>query len=551
MRAYRRLAALILALCLLALTGCDSEASPTSLTVCVGGGMETLDPIYAVSETDCTILNHLYENLMRISVDVEGNTTVDYGLAKSVSQEENHDGTVTWTFKLRSAKWSDSRAVKADDFVYAWQRLADPLCKSPNAALLSMVAGYDEARESGDMSLLQVTAKNDTTLEVVLSGTCEWFLPEVCTAVATVPLRQDVLKALKEDELSAVGEGETARPWWSSVKRLVTSGPYVVSGRTEDSMELSRSARYTGTGAGMDVLTFRYTDSAEEGWALYETGEVDFVWPVPEEQLAELPEQYQARNLSTCAVLYNGAAEVFLDPQIRQAMALAVDRSAVAELAGVTARTAAGLVPDSVPQSGGETFREAGGELLNNDPETVTERQARAAELLREAGYDSGEDLGPLQLFYADEGCNGAVAKALAAQWYDVLRVRAEPTAVTVEELRAALSSGEYTMAITEVGSLCNDAEGFLMQWTTDSGSNVISYSNSAYDTLLAIVATASDSSARMGCLHDAEALLLEDGALSPLYTTGTGWRLRETLQSVGRDARGWFTFSFVSERSK
>ena len=40
--------------------------------------------------------------------------------------ETNADGTVTWTFRLRSAKWSDGKKVTADDFVYAWQRVLDP-----------------------------------------------------------------------------------------------------------------------------------------------------------------------------------------------------------------------------------------------------------------------------------------------------------------------------------------------------------------------------------------------------------------------------------------
>ena len=36
--------------------------------------------------------------------------------------------------------------LTAADFVYAWQRLADPATGSPNASLLRMVAGYDRVR---------------------------------------------------------------------------------------------------------------------------------------------------------------------------------------------------------------------------------------------------------------------------------------------------------------------------------------------------------------------------------------------------------------------
>ena len=78
--------------------------------------------------------------------------------------KENSDGTVTYTFRLRGGKWSDGVEVKASDFVYAWQRLADPATGSVYAPLLSIVSGYAEAQASGDMSLLAVSAKSSTTL---------------------------------------------------------------------------------------------------------------------------------------------------------------------------------------------------------------------------------------------------------------------------------------------------------------------------------------------------------------------------------------------------
>lgn len=169
MNIWKRRAAAILAavLSLSLLAGCAGEEGMT-LSVCTGAAPESLDPIYATDPADQTILTHLYENLMQASSNEDGTLTATNGMAKSAESETNVDGTVTWTFHLRSAKWSDGKKVTADDFVYAWQRLADPERNSPYASLLSIVAGYQEARESGDMSLLQVTAENDSTLVVVL-----------------------------------------------------------------------------------------------------------------------------------------------------------------------------------------------------------------------------------------------------------------------------------------------------------------------------------------------------------------------------------------------
>ena len=64
---WKRLIALALsgALCLVLLAGCAGEDEAFTLSVCVGGTPESLDPIYAQMAGDQTILNHLYENLMR------------------------------------------------------------------------------------------------------------------------------------------------------------------------------------------------------------------------------------------------------------------------------------------------------------------------------------------------------------------------------------------------------------------------------------------------------------------------------------------------------
>ena len=252
MRLWKRLAALTLpaVLCLSLLAGCAKDGEGLSLSVCVGPAPVTLDPIYAQEITDQTILAHLYENLMRAASDGSGGSTVVNGMAKSVDVEENHDGTVTYTFRLRSAKWSDGKNVRASDFVYAWRRLADPASQSPHASLLSIVSGYEEARQSGDMELLQVSAKNDTTFVVVLDGEYDWFLTQVCTAPATVPLRQDVVQRLKEAGIQAVGEGEKALPWWNDPTQLVTNGPFQVTAWEEDSLHAADSERYYGDQPG-------------------------------------------------------------------------------------------------------------------------------------------------------------------------------------------------------------------------------------------------------------------------------------------------------------
>ena len=559
MKHWKRRLALLLAaaLCVSALAGCARGGDAMSLSVCVGGAPEELDPIYATEPADQTILVHLYENLMRKTAGASG-ATVTNGVAKRATSEENTDGTVTWTFQLRSAEWSDGRGVLAGDFVYAWQRLADPANDSPFASLLSVVAGYDEVRETGDVSLLQVTAEDDSTLVVVLNGKYDWFLEEVCTAPATMPLRQDLLTVESAAEETAedgaeAAEAAEAAPWWSDVAGLVTNGPYQVSGyEAGESLTLETSGTYHSDVSGPGTLTFRFADTAEEGQALYDAGTVDFLGVLPEEQMASLVEAESRAltpELGTWAVVFNCAQDTLMDARVRRALSLVIDRTAAAEAAGVTARAAEGLIPPGVPESDEADFRTSGGDLLDNDPNHRADLQEEARALLTEAGYVSVQDLGELEYLYVDAGNGAAVAQALVQAWQSALGLRVTARAVTEEELAAALEEGTFSLAGIEIRALGNDAECFLRQWSSTGGENVSRYANSAYDTLLSVIAGAEDETARLGCLHDAEALLLEEGAVAPLYTTVTAWTLRDSLTGLVRDGRGWFSFAGVVAR--
>ena len=557
MKHWKRRLALLLAaaLCAAALSGCGRSGDALELSVWVGGAPEELDPIYAGQTADQTILVHLYENLMRRTA-----AGVTEGMARSAESEENPDGTVTWTFQLRDAEWSDGRQVLAADFVYAWQRLADPANGSPSASLLSVVAGYDAVRETGDATLLQVTAEDDRTLVVVLNGNYSWFLTEVCTSPATMPLRQDLVAGGAEPEETAEDaeaepEAVETEPWWSDLSALVTNGPYQVSGyQAGESLTLTASGTYHDGVSGPQTLTFHFAETAEGGQALYDAGTVDFLGALPEERLAALVEEESPAltpELGVRAVIFNCAQDTLMDARVRLALSLVIDRTAAAEAAGPAARAAEGLIPPGVPESEEADFRATGGALLDNAPEHREKLAEQARALLEEAGYADVQDLGELEYLYVDEGNSAAVAQSLVDAWRSALGLRVTARAVTAEELDTALQDGTFSLAETEVRALGNDAECFLLQWASTSPENRARYANSAYDTLLSVIAGAEDETARLGCLHDAEALLLEEGAVAPLYTTVTAWTLRDSLTGVLRDGRGWFSFAAVVPRSE
>ena len=554
MKSSRRMAtlALCLALMLGILAGCGGEAPGISLRVSMGPEADSYDPIRAETPEAETVLVHLYENLLRLTPDPSGGTALAPGVAKKYDVEENYDGTVTYTFRLRAAKWSDGQAVTAGDFVYAWQRLADPVTASPSASLLSAVAGYDEVRSSGDASKLQVSAPDDSTFVVTLLGKCDWFLEDVCTDSATMPLRQDNLQRLKEAAIQANLQteeqgGTGTLNWASDPTKLVTNGPYTASRGEEGELILTASETYVGGVSGPEELRFLFHETAEEAWETYEAGEADFVSPLPraETEIRAEEDWASVSQLCTTVLLFNTQGENFNDAESRKAFSLAIDRQALSDLTEEVSRPADGLVPYGVPDENGEDFRARGGDLLGESGTEEVLAQART--LLEESSYASAS---VPRFVYEDTAENALLADALWRTWMKALRVRLERIPLSADELRETLAAGDYDLALTDLRGDARDAESFLAPWRGDSSGNLVGYENGAYDTLLKVIRSASDEKARQGCLHDAEALLLDDCPVAPLLFTASAWEARDGLVGILRDGRGFFSFAGAAEVS-
>ena len=336
MKMLRRSVCLLLcaALFLTLLAGCGKQEEPAEdfvVSAAVCGPLETLDPTMNTDVGAESLLSTLFEGLMRMRDDGAGKAVAVAGIAKEYIEEKNYDDTVTYTFTLRSAaRWSDGERVTAEDFVYAWQRLVDPATASPNASLLSMVAGYDEVRESGDVSLLGVKAKGESTFLVTLSRPCAYFITSVCTSPATAPLRRDLV------------EGNAS---WAATADIVTNGPYTVGTWVKAAqLQTKRNGEYYESKLVVpDSICFRFETDAQTNYDQLLAGELDYTAKLPYaaiEQLAEDETWQPAPLAETVCVLYNHLTDTFSDAQLRRAFDLAIDRAALAEQLCVTATAA-------------------------------------------------------------------------------------------------------------------------------------------------------------------------------------------------------------------
>ncbi len=524
MRFGKRIIALLLSALMLALVGCGENSDDGKdgfvVTACVCASPDSLDPAFCAGVETEPVFRALFENLLRVRLDGEGNRIVEPAVAKEFAMVQNFDGTVDYVFTLRSAaRWSDGTRVKAKDFVYAWRRLVNPATGSPNADVLSMVSGYADARESGDATRLGVTAENDATLRVTLSAPCAWFISDVCTAVATMPLRSDT-----------AGN----KPEWANGVDMPGNGAFRPGVWTKgQSLYLRRNEYYFDAHTtAADAVRFDFAETAEQAAAYYAEGTVDYLLPVPAdtEGAVALPLR------ETTAVLYNHVSELFSNEHVRRAFELTLDREAIASAMGGGQTPATGMIPYgvvNVPDDPSD-FRTAGGTLLAVGAEGYDERCEEAHREIHIGAYWGDENFPEVRCLYPTESAGCAAAAAACARiWAERLHVTVIPVGMERETFDQCLAEGEYDLAVDSFAARQGDAMAFLAPYAGAEGDNALHYVSKPYDLLIGVAETSPDLAARAAMLHDAEALLLESTALSPLTFGGRCYLLRESVTGV------------------
>ena len=482
MNIWKRGVCLLLTLVMAAaLAGCGTRREPQTLRVCLPELPVTLDPAMVTTDSERIVVSHLYENLMKLSSDGPGGSRVEAGAARKYVCTDNSDGTQTYTFTLRDMKWSDGQKVTAADFVYAWQRLADPATASPNAAL-------------------QVSAPEENTFVVTLSNRCAYFLSAVCTAAATMPVRS-----------------EQPKDWQADPTALCTNGAYRISEWRNGLLTATvPESYYDQRRLQMSTLVFRFETDAAMRTELLKKNEVDFVLGLSQEELADEPETWTPDSYpQVMTLLVNQMAQSLASQELRQAMSLVIDRNALAALTESRLVTpATGLIPGGIRNTMGGDFRTESGDLMNNDPEALTAAREKAAELMQQDGLtdpSSLAGLGQVTLLYEENDINAKLAQLLRDTWRDQLGLVVTLKGVTGEEVQRDVASGEFTIAMVTLKSDRNDAMGLLRQWASGSKEGEFFYSH-AYDMLMGVAADCGEVEVRDAYLEDAARLLLETG---------------------------------------
>jgi oligopeptide transport system substrate-binding protein len=458
---------------------------------------ESLDPHGARSEAALTILRDLYEGLTEISAE---GTPV---LAAADRVDVSGDG-ITYVFHLRAgARWSNGEPVVAEDFVASWRRLVDPRTAAQYADLLMPVRGAAAILKTGAApSTLGVRAGNASTLVVELERPTPYFLG-LLAHPATFPINRASL---------ATHGRAFAKPGV-----MVSNGAFVLTRWDFGSHLVAvRNARYWNDAATRPsgVEYYSFPDAAAELRA-FRTGQVDVTVNAPAAQSAwirqHLPDSlHVAPQLAVYYLGLNLRRPPFAaSRELRQALSMVIDREQlVRSVTGGGEAPAYGFVPPQTHDYTPPVPEYAGW--------SMPRRIAMARQLLHDAGLDRQPPV--VELRYNSGELHNRIAIAVAQMWKQSLGIDATLRAEEFKVLLQDIDRGDAVVFRASWVADFDDAYSFLQILHGGFGLNMPRYGNAVYDGLLDRAARDPDVASRRNLLQDAEATMLVDQPIIPLF---------------------------------
>ncbi len=486
---------------------------------------QTWDPTLNSAVDGSHIINNIFDGLTR-------ETPNGIEAASAESWEVSEDG-MTYTFKLREGlKWSDGQPLTAKDFEYGWKRACDPATASEYSFIVTsyLVGGEEYFNGTGSRDEVGVKALDDTTLEVKLKFPVPYFL-----SLTSFP----TYSPIREDIVLAKGEG-----WEKDPATCISNGPFKLTEyKTGSHITLEKNEHYWDAAniklAGITGLMINEGTTALNG---YEKGEIQVMDGITADRIPQLlkedPNFKIYPQLGTYYIIFNTDDEVFNNPLVRKAFAIAIDRRQFVEQVTKGGQMpATGFLAPSLFKSDGTSFRQldADGQPLPEygiDPNKALVDEAKA--LLAEAGYPNGEGLPKLTFLYNTNDNNKKIAEALQGIWKQNLgidvEIKNEDWAVFQETRR----TGQFNFARGGWIGDYGDPMTLLDLFTSNSGNNdpqwryklepvvaphddKLNPDQEAFDK--AIYASREATGAeRDKLLLEAEAVLMDNMVVAPLY---------------------------------
>ncbi|MFT4417225.1 peptide ABC transporter substrate-binding protein [Fredinandcohnia humi] len=465
----------------------------------------SLHPGIAQGTHDSWILEHAFEGLTKKTQEGE----IVAGVAK---EWKISDDGLTYTFTLRDdAKWSNGDPVTAHDFEYAWKFALNPETASTYAYQLYYIAGgaeYNGAKEGADLQALQdqvgVKALDDTTLEVKLAQPTAYFL-DLTSFYTYYPIS----KKVQEENPN----------WYQEAETFVSNGAFkLTEWKHKESLKLEKNENYYDKdNINLDEVHFVIIDDENTAWQMYQSGELDLVYPLPQDVIGQLvstkdPEFQIGTDLSTYYYNLNNDKKPFNNVKVRKALAMAIDRQTIVEHVAQGGQPPAfSVVPPGIPDVSGD-YQENNGKLFE---ENVEEAKKLLEEGLAEEGLS---EFPKVTLTYNTSEGHKRIAEAVQEMWRKNLGIEITLENVEFQVKLDREKAGDYEISRAGWVGDYVDPMTFMDLWVTDGPYNDANWSNTEYDELINTAKTSLDPEVRMKAMHDAEKILMDEMPIIPVY---------------------------------
>ncbi len=492
-----------------------SPLSAQTLTIGVRAGPDSIDPHFSGNGTHAEALKHVFDTLVWSGDDLN----LEPRLAESWRAVDD----TTWEFKLRTGvKFHDGSDFTAEDVKFSIDRI--PAVSGP-APTTVYVRSVKEAK-----------IINPSTVHVITHSPAP-TLPNDFVRVFVVSA-----KAAKNYSTK-----ETANAGFNAGTAAIGTGPYkFVSWTPKEQLVLERFDGYWGSRQPWQRVIRREVPNDTARVAQLKAGQFDIIARVPATDVPALERdpnlrivksdtiyvfnmEFDMREKGYQVTAKDGSAlpsNPMRDPRVREAIDLAIDRQALAEIAMEGTGKAANQIVTPTIFGYNKSIPQPKFDL------------ARARKLLADAGYPigfKGVFLFTSDRLPGDRQVGTAVTQMLARIGVE-LQTNAQPAAVFFP----ARGRGDFAVAMWGWGTLTGEANLTLTSLIHSNdpskklgGFNTSGYSNPQLDKLIQAAGIEMNTDKRRVLLEQAIALVAQERPRLPLVTISTAWAMQKAKVTI------------------
>ncbi|MBA4494611.1 peptide ABC transporter substrate-binding protein [Paenactinomyces guangxiensis] len=494
----------------------------------------SLDPLKATDSQSGEVLTHVMEGLVR--TDAKGEPQPGMAEKWEVSADN-----LTFTFHLRDAKWTNGDPVTAHDFEFQWKRMLDP--KNAGEAdyayqLYYLKNGQKYQQGKAKAEDVGVKAIDDKTLQVTLEKPTPFFV-SLTGFYALFPTNKNVV--------------EKNPDWAKNADSYVGNGPFKLKTWAHDSkIEIVKNENYWNKNkVQLTQINFPMVGEEQTAYQMFLSKKINYLGTIPTDLVPKLLKEGKAKStpiMGTYMYMFNVEKAPFNNAKIRKAFSLAIDREKLVKNVTQGGQApATGWVPwefnDPVAN---KPFYQARPPYL---PSTANPDEAKKllAEGLKELGMT---ELPEVTLDYNTSEAHKKIAEAVQQMWKENLGVEVKMRNSEFKVYLDKTKAGDFQVA--RMGWLADyvDPMTFADYYLTDGGNNDTNWGNPEYDKLIAEAKSTADQKVRMEKMHQAEAILMDEMPVAPLYFYTINYMMDDKLKNVIHDVTGHtdYTYAYIEE---